>query len=186
MVFRHFLARLVHQGHLGFQDVQEIPDKDLQDHLDLQASQVMEDQDLKETKGILALYPALVEHFIQDHQDHPDLLGLKDQQVLKDQGDTKVNQASQVCPAPQEDQEPLRQCQHMLEDMGSQDHLVHQGLQGPKEPKGTPELLGFQALQEAQSQSPQVPLVLQVLLALQACRAPLLPPVRCASTSVTI
>lgn len=182
----HSLAHPAHRVHLGLQDVQEIPDKDLQDHLGPQASQVMEDQDLKETKGTPALYPVLVQPYIQDHQGLLGLPGLKDQQVLKGPGDTKVNLVSQVCPAPQEHQEPTRECQHMLEDVGSQDHRAHQGLQGLKDSKGTLELLGFQALQEAQSQSPQVLLVLQVLLALQACRAPLLLLLRCGSTSVTI
>lgn len=95
-------------AHRVLLDVQEIQDKDLQDRLGLQVSQVMEDQDPRETKEILeALHPTLA-RITPDHQDHLDqlgLLGLKDQQVLLDQGDTKVNQASQ---APQEDQEALR------------------------------------------------------------------------------
>lgn len=100
------LVLLVHLVHLGFLDVQVIQDKDLQDHLDLRASQVMEDQDLKEIKETQVFHPAL-EHFIKDHLDLLGFLGLKDQQVLLDHVDTKVNQDQQVHLAPQE---ALREC----------------------------------------------------------------------------
>lgn len=168
---QHFLAHPAHQDHLG-----------------PQASQVMEDQDLRETKETQAFHPTL-DRIIQDHQDHLGLLGLKDQQVLQDQGDTKVKQASQVYREVQEDQAPLRQCL-MVEDAGSLDHQVHQDLldfKDHRDTKGTLELLGFQALQEVgQSQSAQVLLVPQVLLALLACQAPSLLPVTCGSTLPTI
>lgn len=175
-------------------DVQETQDKDLRDHLGLQVRQVMEDQDLKETEETQALHPAL-EHIIPDHQDHQDhqdslgLLGLKDQQVLLDREDTKVNQARQVCRAPQE---ALRECRLIVEDRGSLDHQVHQvnrdvlDILDYRELKGTLELLVLLALQEAPSQSRQVLLVLQVLLGLQASRALSLLPLRCGSTSVNI
>lgn len=89
----------------------------------------------------------------------------------------------------QEDQEALWECPPSVVESGSLDHQVHQGLldfKDHRDTKGTLELLGFQALQEAQSQSPQALLVPQVLLALLASRAPSLPLVRCGSTSLTI
>lgn len=161
-----------------------IRDKDPQDRLGLQVSQVMEDQDRRETKETLDLHPAL-ERFTLDHQDHLDLLGLK------------VNKASQVIQVLQGDQEALRECQLTLRDtvLGFPDHQVHQGLldlkdhkdhKDLKDIKGTLELLVFLALQEAPSQSPQDLLVPQVLLVLQAFQAPLLPLLRCASTSRNI
>lgn len=156
---QHFLAHPAHQ----------VPP-------DPQDSQDMEDQDQRETKETQAFHPAL-DHFILDHQDHQALLDLKDQQVLKDQGDTKVNQDSQVCQEVQEDQDPLRQCL-MVEDVGSLDHQVHQDLLDFKDhldTKGILELLGFQALQEADQSL--VLLVPQVLLVLLAYQAPSLPPV---------
>lgn len=176
------LGNPVHRVLPGHLDVQEIQDKDLQDHPGPQDSQVMEDQDPRETKETQALELAL-EHITLDNQDHLGLLGLKDQQVLLDQGATKVNKDNKVCPAPQEAQ---RECRVMLEDMGSLDHRVHQGIldvQDHQESKGTLEL---QAPQEVQSQSLQGPLVPQVLLALLARQAPSLLLVRCASTSLTI
>lgn len=163
-----FLAHPAHQVHPG-----------------PQASQDMEDKDLKETKETQAFHPTL-DHIILDHQDHLALLGLKDQQVLQDQGDTKVKQVSQVCREVQEDQEPLRQCL-MVEDAGSLDHQVHQDLLDFKDhldTKGTLDLLGFQALQEADQSL--VLLVPQVLLALLASQAPSLLPVTCGSTLLNI
>lgn len=130
------------------------------------------------------MHPAL-EHIIVDHQDHLGLLGRREKQVLLDQEGTKVNQ---VCPVTQEDQEPQRECQLMLEDPRSKDHRVHLDLldvQDHRELKVTPELLVYLALHEAQSQSPQGLLVLQVLLALQAIPAPSLL-LRCTSTSPAI
>lgn len=186
-------ARLAHQVPL---DVQESQDKDLQDHLGLQVSQVMEDQDLRATKEIQVLAQELQQEAFtvdsQDHQvhlDHLGLLGLKDQQVCLDQEDTKVNKASQVCQAAQEDQEALREWRLMPVDKGSLDHQVHQGhldLKDHKDIKGTLELLVFLALQEAPSQFPKALLVPQVLLVLLAIQAPSLHLVRCASTSPTI
>lgn len=164
-----FLAHPAHQVHPG-----------------PQASQDMEDQDLKETKETQAFHPTL-DRIILDHQDHLALLGLKDQQVLQDQGDTKVNKASQVCREVQEDQEPLRQGRLMVEYAGSLDHQVHQDLLDFKDhldTKGTLELLGFQALQEADQSL--VLLVPQVLLALLACQAPSLLPVTYGSTLLNI
>lgn len=125
------------------------------------------------------MHPAL-ERFTLDHQDHLDLLGLK------------VNKASKVIQVLQGDQEALRECQLTLRDVGPLDHQVHQGLldlkdlKDHKDIKGTLELLVFLAPQEAPSQSPQALLVPQVLLVLQAFQAPLLPLLRCASTSQNI
>lgn len=175
-MFQRYQALLGHRAHL---DVQVIQDRGLQDHLDLQVSQATEDQDLKETKETQASHPALV-HFTRGHLDHLDLLDLLDQkapQVLLDHEDIKVIQANQ------EDQEPQKELQLIVEEMGFQDHLVHQDLkdfQDHKELKGILEFLESLLLQE----SPQGLLVLQVHLVLQAGRVPSLLLLRCTSTSL--
>lgn len=176
---------LVHPAHQVLLDVQGIQDKDLLDHLGLQVSQVMEDQDLREREENQALFPAL-EHIKPDHKDHLDHLGLldlKDQQVLLDQEDTKV---SRVCQASQGVQEALRECQLMVQHTGSQDHQVHQGLLEFQDRKDLKETLEHLVSLEGQSLSRQAHLVPRVLLVLQAILVPLLLPVRCASTSPTI
>lgn len=141
------LVHPAHRDHPGLLDVQGIQDKDLQDHLGLQDRQATANPDRKETRERWAFRPALG-HIILDHQDRPVLLGLlgqlelKDQQVLLDQEDTKVNQELQ------DDQEALKEFQLILVDQGS-----------------------------------RVP---QVLLDLQANRAPSPPPLKCGSTSLNI
>lgn len=93
---RLYLDRPDHQVLLELQDAQVIPDKDHQDLPDHLGHQVMEDRDLKGTKGTeeKSAFPPTQDHITQDHQDQPDRLdrlGRKDHQVLLDPEDTKVN-----------------------------------------------------------------------------------------------
>lgn len=78
----HCLVLLARQVHRVFLDVQVTQDKDLQDRLDLPASQVMEDQDLKEIGETRALHPTQ-EQFIKDHLDHQGSQDLLDAQDLR-------------------------------------------------------------------------------------------------------
>lgn len=175
---QEYLAHLVHQVHPGNLDAQVIQDKVLQDLQVHKVRQVMEDQVLKETKGIQVLHPVL-DHTLVDHRGHLGLLDRRDPQVLLDQEGIKVSQVNQ--------EEALRQFQLMVEHTQYKDHQDHQDLldvQDHRDIKVTLDLLVLQvflALQEAKAF-----LVPRVLLVLQASQAPLLPPVTCGSTSLTI
>lgn len=179
---------LDHLAHLDLQDAQETQGKDPLDRRVLQVHKAMEDQDPKETREMLVIRPALgtITLHNQDHQDHPDLLGRRDHKGLKG---IKVNQDSPDSQEPPGDQEAQRECQRMEEDIPFKDPLVRQDLldlRDHRELKETAVLLASLAPHEATSLSALGLLGLQVLLGLQAGRAPRLHPLRCTSTSMTI
>lgn len=177
---QEYPAHLAHQVRLDNLDVQVIPDKVLQDLQVHRVSQVMEDQVLKETKGIQVFHPVL-DHTLVDHLGHLGLLDRRDPQVLLDQEGIKVSQVNQ--------EEARRQYQLMDQHMQYKDHQDHQDLLDAKDHrdiKVTPDLLVLQVFLAVALQEAKAFLAPRVLLVLQASQVPLAPPVTYGSTSLTI